>query len=99
MTRRANIFAAMAVLFAVATPAFAAGERMSEGAVFGFMKSGETVQTKITNKAMLDEITHGAIQLDDHAMVVMHDGKLFLVNDHMMSNGKLISDNLAGGHG
>lgn len=96
MARRTNIIATMALLCAFVAPAFAGAERMQEGEVTAFMKSGTVTQMHVADKAMLDEITHGAIQLDDHAMVVMHDGKLFLVTDHMMSNGKMITDILMG---
>jgi hypothetical protein len=96
MIRRSNIIAAMALLFAFAAPAFAESERMTEGSVTVFMKTGATAIMHVTDKAMLDDITRGAVQLDDHAMLVMHDGKLFLVADHKMANGKLISEALMG---
>ncbi len=92
MTRRTNIFAAMALLFAFTAPAFAESERMTEGTITVYMKSGATAVMHVADKAALDSITKGAMQLDDHAMVVMHDGKLFLVTDHKMENGKMVSE-------
>jgi len=43
---------------------------------------------------MLDDMTKGLTPLADNAMVVMHNGKFYLVLDHKMPNGKMLSEML-----
>jgi len=83
--------------FAAATPVFAAMEEhtQKEGTITIYMATGAVMQGETADKAMLDEITRDATVLDDHTMVVMHNGKLFLVKDHKMSNGKMVSEIVA----
>jgi hypothetical protein len=65
-----------------------------EGAVTVYTAKGGTMQAEFTDKAMLDKITAGAQVLGDHTMVVMHNGKFYLVADKMTDNGKTVFGNI-----
>ena len=86
-------FAAMMLLAALAAPAFA--EHGKEGDVAVCSRADGVKQMKIASAVMLDEITKGVVPLDDHAMVVMNHGKFYLVLDHKMANGEMVSALLA----
>ena len=89
MATMKNTLAAIMLLATAASPAFA-NDREGDLAVYA--RTGGVQLMRITDKAMLDEITRGAVPLDDHAMVVMNGGKFYLVNDHKMASGKMISE-------
>ena len=89
MATMKKFIAAIALMGALAAPAFA-GER--EGDVAVYTRTDGVKLMRIAEKATLDEITKNAVALDDHAMVVMNNGKFYLVNDSKVSGGKMISE-------
>ena len=84
------------VMMSTASPARAGMEEhnQKEGAVIIYTAKGGFMQADITDKAMLDDITRGAPVLDDHTMVVMHNGKFYLVADKATANGKTVFGNI-----
>ena len=89
-----KFIATIALLGAIASPAFAESPQEIEGKLTAYHTSGAVAQMTVTNKTMLDDMTKGLTPLADNAMVVMHNGKFFLVLDHKMPNGKMLSDML-----
>lgn len=79
---------------AFSSNAFASERDPMDGSITVFTKTGLS-QMMVSNTAMLDEIIKGAEVLDDHAMVVNHNGKMYLVKDHKLSNNRMISDVLS----
>ena len=82
------------VTLAMAAPSFAdmGDHPLKQGEITVYSTSGAVTQMQVNDKAMLDEITKDATVLDDHTMVVMNNGKLYLVKDHKMANGKTVSE-------
>jgi len=89
-----KIIATIALLGAFASPVFAESPQEIEGKVTAYRTTGAVVQMTVKNKAMLDDMTKGLTPLADNAMVVMHNGKFYLVLDHKMPNGKMLSEML-----
>jgi hypothetical protein len=92
MTKLKKTIAAIALLGAFTTPVFAEGPQEIEGKFTVYHRTGAIEQMTVTDKTMLDDITKSATPLPDNAMVVMHNGTFYLVQDHKMPNGKFISD-------
>ena len=94
MTNMKQMIAGLLMSVALATPALAA-ERLDpmDGSVTIFTKTG-MMQTMVTDTAMLDQIIKGATVIDDHTMIVNHNGKMYLVKDTKLANGKMVSDTI-----
>ena len=58
--------------------------------------NGQVMHRKITDKAMMDTVMREAQPLDEHSMVVMHGGKMYVVRDHKMPSGQFLSTELLG---
>lgn len=87
------LVAAAALSGAFALPAFA-GENngFAEGAVNVYMKDGGYVQTMVRDAKMLDDLVKGGTEIAAGSMVVMHNGKTYLVRDAKMSDGMMMSE-------
>jgi hypothetical protein len=88
---------AAAVLMAISAPlAFAGGE--TPDSTFGentmtFTKpDGSVAQKTITDAAMAKMMTDGATPMMVGHVMMMHGGKMYSMPDHMLSNGKMMSD-------
>ena len=58
--------------------------------------NGQVMHRKITDKAMMDTVMREAQPLDEHSMVVMHGGKMYVVRDRRMPSGRFLSTELQG---
>ena len=58
--------------------------------------NGQVMHRKITDKAMMDTVMREAQPLDEHSMVVMHGGKMYVVRDRRMPSGRSLSTELQG---
>ncbi len=88
---------AAAVLMASFTPlAYAQGERQDSTYgenIMTFTKpDGSVVRKTITDAAMAKMMTEGAMPMTAGHVMMMHGGKMFSMADHMMPNGKMMSD-------
>jgi hypothetical protein len=86
-----TLIAGMLMIGAVAMPAFADDRQPMEGLVTVFTKAGMT-QMMVANPSLLDDAVKGAEVLEEHAMVISHNGKMYLVKDHKLSSGRMVSD-------
>ncbi len=75
-------------------PASANDRDPMDGSITIFTKTGMS-QMMVSDAAMLDEIVKGAEVIDDHSMIVNHNGKMYIVKDHKLGNGRMISDVLS----
>jgi hypothetical protein len=74
-----------------AAPAFAINESDSRDMFFRFMQTG-FMQIQMKSNPMIDEVIKGGMLIDDKSIIVMHNGKTYLVKDMKMSNGKMLTD-------
>lgn len=104
MSNLKNLVAGVLLLGTLAAPAFAATDRVDpmEGVVIMMSKGGIT-QTMVSDSKTLDQIVQGAKEIDANSIVVSHNGKMFLVTDHKMPDGRMIStligERVKGGNG
>ncbi len=87
--------ASLALMGALASPAFAEGQARSaltENTMLMTTPSGEVVQMNITDPAMKDLMMKDAMPMTDHVMMMMHGGKMYMVHDKKMPDGKMLSD-------
>jgi hypothetical protein len=54
--------------------------------------TGSVVQKKITGKAMMDMMMRGATAMRPGTMVMVHGGKMYMIPDRKMSNGRMLAD-------
>jgi len=94
-----KVIASLALLGALAGPAFAAGEGgpgiYGENQVVVTLPSGN-VQTKTADAAMMDMMMKEAAPMASGIVMMMHGGKMYFMTDHKMPNGKMMSDIVAG---
>ena len=85
---------ALAAACALATPALAQGEgaTLRDGSVMVVMPNGRMMTRAVTDRAMLDAMVQKGKQLTAGQMLVMSGGKLYIVEDYKMPDGKMMSD-------
>jgi hypothetical protein len=91
MPNMKHLIAGLLMAGALAMPAFADDRGPMQGLVTVFTKSGMT-QMMVASTKVLDESVKDAVVLEDHAMVISHNGKMYLVKDHKLSSGKMVSE-------
>jgi hypothetical protein len=94
----------LALAGALAAPAFAAGEggegfRITEGTIVLTTPSGMVTQKKVTDAAMADTFMKEGTPLGAGVMIMMHGGKLYIMNDKKMPDGRMFSDGARMGGG
>jgi hypothetical protein len=91
--------ASLAVMATLASPAFAQGgaegAMFSEGTVLMVTPSGQIMRRQVTDAAMVNMMTSDATPMTAGTMIMMHGGKMYVVHDKKMSDGKMISEKLA----
>ncbi len=85
---------ALAAATALAGPALAQGEGMSlrDTQVMVVMTDGRMMTRAVTDRAALDAMVQKGKQVTAGQILVMSGGKLYLVEDYRMPNGKMASD-------
>ena len=87
--------ASLLVLGSLASSAFAQGESPDKpygsGTWVFTTPSGQVMRRTLT-PAMTAELTKDATPMTVGTMMVMHDGKMYIVLDKKMANGKMMSD-------
>ncbi len=102
MSNLKHMIAGLLMFGAMAVPAWAA-ERPDpmDGAVTVFTKTG-MMHMMMTDTAMLDDLVKGATVLDEHTMIINHNGKMYLVKDHKLATGRMayevVEHSLMGGN-
>lgn len=87
--------ACLLILGSLAPPAFAQGEtpdRPYGSGTWTFTTPTGTVTRMTLPPAMLAELTKGATPMTVGTMTMMHEGKMYVVPDQKMANGKMMSD-------
>jgi hypothetical protein len=94
MTYLKTTFLALAAAFALAGPALAQGEGMSlrDGQAFVIMADGRMMTRPVGDAAMLASMVQKGKPLAAGQIVVMSAGKLYIVDDAKMPNGKFMSE-------
>ena len=87
--------ASLVILASLASPAFAQGENADKpygsGTWTFITPSGEVMRRTLT-PAMTAELTKDATPMTVGTMIMMHDGKMYIVLDKKMASGKMMSD-------
>lgn len=94
-----QIIVSVAFVGALASPAFAQGG--GEGTMFMdetmlMATPNGAVVKKPMDKAMQEMMMKEAMPMTAGVMMMMHDGKMYMVTDKKMSNGKMMSDMVMG---
>ena len=94
MTYVKSTLLALAAACALSGPALAQGEGMSlrDGQAFVIMADGRMMMRPVGDAAMLASMVQKGKQLNAGQIVVMSGGKLFIVDDSKMPNGKFMSE-------
>jgi hypothetical protein len=87
----------LAMLGALAAPAIAAegGEghwQLTDGMVITTLPNGAVVQKKVTDATTAATLMKEATPLAAGVMIMMHDGKVYMITDKKMPNGKMLSE-------
>ena len=98
-TMRSTILA-LAAACALASPAFAQGEgsTLRDNSVMIVMPNGHMTTRAMTDRTMLDAMVQKGKPLTAGQMLVMSGGKLYIVEDYKMPDGKMMSDILMSAH-
>jgi len=79
----------------IASPAFAQGETLDKAygsGVMTFTTPDGSIVRKSVPAATMKEMTEGAMPMTAGVMMMMHDGKMYMMADKKMPNGKMMSD-------
>jgi hypothetical protein len=87
-----SVVAAMALSVVFAVPAFAEGNGFNDGFVTLFMKNGGFMQKALPDPKLLAELVKGGTEISPGSMVVMYNGKTYLVHDAKMASGTMMSE-------
>lgn len=81
--------------FALAGPAFAQAEGvMHDNTVIFIAKNGRMTTMATVDKAMMDTIVREGKVVSNSMIFVMAGGKLYMIEDHKMADGKMLSEHL-----
>lgn len=96
MTLIKSTMLALAAAFALSGPVLAQGEGMNlrESQVMLVMPDGRVMMRTMKDRAAVEAMAKQGKQLAAGQMVVMSGGKLFIVEDAKMANGKMMSDEI-----
>ena len=91
-----NVIVAAVLMASFAPLAFAQGETpdptFGENTMTFTKPDGSVARKTITDTAMAKMMTEGATPMMAGHVMMMHDGKMYSMPDHMMPNGKMMSD-------
>jgi hypothetical protein len=63
-----------------------------ENTVLIVSPDGPVVQKRVTDRAMMDTMMRGATPMRPGTMVMVHNGKMYMIPDRKMSNGRMLSE-------
>ncbi len=93
MLRPERLLASLAVLAALSAPVYAGESNgFTEGAVTIYTRSGNVIHKMVTDMKMLDDLTRDAMVISDPPIIIEHNGKMYMVKDKKMANGKMMSE-------
>jgi len=87
--------ASLLMLGSLAAPAFAQGENPDKpygSGVMTFTTPSGTIERRTVPPAVMAEMTKGAMPMTAGTMMMMHEGKMYMMADKKMPNGKMMSD-------
>lgn len=87
----------LALMGTFATFAFAQSESPSlyqDNTLTMTSTSGKVMMMTVADKAMADMMMKGAMPMTKGVMMMMHGGKMYIVHDRKMPNGKMLSDSM-----
>jgi len=87
--------ASLLMLGGLATPAFAQGETPDKpygSGVMTFTTPEGAIMRKTVPPATMAEMTKGAMPMTTGTMMMMHEGKMYMLPDRKMPDGKMMSD-------
>ena len=90
-----HAIASLLVLGSLVSPAFAQGETPDKpygAGVMTFTTPTGTITRRTVPPAMMAEMTKGVMPMTAGTMMMMHEGKMYMMPDKMMPNGKMMSD-------
>ena len=89
--------ASLVVLGAFAGGALAAdGRDVRENTIVLTNPNGRMVEMQMTDKAMQEMMLKDAMPMTAGVMMMMHGGKMYMVSDRKMPNGKMLSEMVMG---
>jgi hypothetical protein len=65
-----------------------------ENTVLMVSPEGSVVQKRVTDRAMMDTMMRGATPMRPGTMVMVHNGKMYMISDRKMSNGRMLSEEI-----
>lgn len=91
----------LACVGALVSPAFAQGDlgglpSYTDDLVTMTSPTGTVIQKRMTDRAMMDMMVKEAAPMEAGTVMMMHNGKMYMMKDHKMPNGKMMSEILAG---
>ena len=88
------MFAALAAI-AFAAPALAQGEgRMAPQTGMIVDPGGRMTNHTVTDKMIMDEVIKNGKVISGAHIYVNHEGKMYMVDDHKMADGKMMSEHM-----
>ena len=93
-----SAIAGLAVIGALASPAFAQGEggralaELPDSTFVLVTPGGKMMERKITDPAMAKMMMKDATPMTAGTMMMMHGGKMYMVPDQKMSDGRMLSE-------
>ena len=94
MTYAKSALLALATVCALSSPVLAQGEggKMTNGSIMVIMADGRTHARMMTDQPMIDSMVKQGKPLAAGQIVVMSGGKMYVVDDHKMADGKMMSE-------
>lgn len=89
------LVAGVLMMSSLAVPAFAQGENPDKPYGSGemtFTTPSGTTTRRVVPPAVMSEMTKGAMPMSSGIMMMMHEGKMYMMPDQKMPNGKMMSD-------
>ena len=81
--------------FALATPALAQNEMMmKDNGAMMISPTGQMMMTESMDKSMMEMAMKSATEVEDGTIFFMSGGKLYMVEDMKMENGKMMSEGM-----